>query len=353
MSQAPPVSKNSTPVLDKSKAAKKDPRDQGRPQGPNEETFWTKYSPHYEFPLSSIASLVAHAVIVVLFIAIFAKFWFKGNDDPLPLDMVIAGGGGNPQGVGNGPGDGIVNPTKTENVDNPDNKVTDKAPDQTPELTKPDAPLKLPELTDSGKPVAVSPSVQKALSGIRADAAKDLLGQLAGKGKGGPGDGGGKGRGHGRGEGDLSGDGKQTANIRQQRVLRWTMKFNTFDGDDYRKQLNGLGAIMAVSDGKGGYLVVRDLEHVPVKAEAEDLRSIRRIFWIDSNPQSVASLAEALRMQRPREFIAFFPESLERELLEKELAYKGLQEQDIAETIFEIKPGNGRYVPFVVDQKRK
>jgi hypothetical protein len=359
MSQAPPVGKNSTPVLDKSKVAtkdaKKDPKgkDQGPPEGPNEQTFWTRYSPHYEFPLSTVASVAAHAVVLVL-LAILAFKVFAPTEDPMPFDMVIAGGGGSLDGVGNAPGDGLKSAPKTENVDNQDNKVTpDKQPD-TPNLTKPDAALKLPDFTDSGQPVTVAPTVAKSLAGISNDARQQLLaGVRAGYGKGGSGDGGGKGRGHGRGEGDLSGDGKQTANIRMQRVLRWTMKFNTFDGDDYRKQLDGLGAILAVGDGHEGYLVIRDLKNVPVKAAPEDLKSIRRIFWIDNNAQSVNSLARALGLPVPREFIAFFPESLEKELLEKELAYKGLQEQDIKETTFAIEPGGGRYVPRVVAQQAK
>src|SRR6516162_8334433 len=34
-------------------------------------------------------------------------------------------------------------------------------------------------------------------------------------------------------------DAGATNAIRQKRLLRWTMKFNTNDGDDYRKQLAG------------------------------------------------------------------------------------------------------------------
>jgi hypothetical protein len=204
-----------------------------------------------------------------------------------------------------------------------------------------------------GQLLSVRPSRVKAFEDIGRKALRELADGLGSRGHDGPGTGGGKGDGNGPGTGSGTRPGNGIMSPRMQRVLRWTMKFNTFDGDDYRKQLAGLGAILALDDGHGGYLVIRDLTNVPVKAEPGDLRSLHRIFWIDSNQDSVASLARALGVRPPREFIALFPETVEKELLRKELAFRGLQERDIKETTFEVRQRGGRYTPVVVGQKAK
>src|SRR5262249_18492628 len=83
------------------------------------------------------------------------------------------------------------------------------------------------------------------------------------KGLGGSGRGGAKGKGTGTGEGDLEGPGKSKLSNRQRRMLRWVMVFDTVDGRDYLKQLRGLGAILAIPDGTGGYVIIKDLATVP------------------------------------------------------------------------------------------
>jgi hypothetical protein len=141
---------------------------------------------------------------------------------------------------------------------------------------------------------------------------------------------------------------------RQARVLRWTLKFNTANGNDYRTQLASIGALLAIADGKGGYLVIRNLNRRPAKPVSADLKKIRRVFWIDSNAQSVKGLAAALGLnETPREFIAYFPESLETYLLKKELRYAGRKEADIAETTFEVVKRGTRYDVDVTGQRAK
>jgi hypothetical protein len=54
----------------------------------------------------------------------------------------------------------------------------------------------------------------------------------------------------------------------------------------------------------------------------------------------------------PDHVVAFFPEKLEHRLLEIELAYKGLKEDDIFETKFNVRKVGGGYEPVVVEQKQ-
>src|SRR5581483_11715541 len=116
-------------------------------------------------------------------------------------------------------------------------------------------------------------------------------------GKGGPGSGGGKGAGVGTGVGDAKGSGKRgTMEERQRRVLRWNMVFDTRHGEDYRLQLQSLGAILAIPAGKGPdgqeqFLVIRDLRPgIRLPDKPEDLTSIKRIFWVDGRPESIGPL---------------------------------------------------------------
>jgi hypothetical protein len=145
------------------------------------------------------------------------------------------------------------------------------------------------------------------------------------------------------------------ANDRVKRPLRWTLIFNTRDGHDYKAQLKAFGAILAVPDptNADNYLVIRDLDQKPAQPKPEDISQIHRIYWVDDKPASVRSLATALGIPPPRHFVVFFPQEFEDELLKLELSYRGKQENQIAETRFEVRRGRGgrAYDPVVVSQR--
>ena len=192
----------------------------------------------------------------------------------------------------------------------------------------------------------------QSLSKLSKDARSKLFSSIGpGKGGGGPGRDGGRDTGKDTGKDKFTGPGVNKFSQRQTRVLRWVMKFNTFNGSDYRRQLAGLGAILAFPQADGGYIVYRDLNQKPIKGEVEDIASIKRIFWVDEKKDSIRSLAEAMDVPVPDgPIIAFFPEKLEAELLRKELKFKNKKEEDIKETHFKIRLVGGSYVPEVVDQ---
>jgi hypothetical protein len=326
---------------------------------PPEERFWQRYSPHHEFPLSSVASICLYGLGVLLAWAVIV-FAMKQNEDyaPLPMEPIaIGGGGGSELGEGTvGPGDRPVAPkdvtrdVKPEETPTPNVAVNEaKLDDVTPD------PLTLPEIKElDSRIIEDSSSAVAALSKVSVDARKQLfrgLGPVS-KGKGGSGEGGGKGSGKGTGEGSGTGPGKGTLNVREKRVLRWKMIFNTINGNDYLSQLRELGAILAIPDpAGGGYLVIRDLRHLPAQGQKENLDKIQRIFWIDNQPHSVAALSRALQLRdTPPHIIAFFPESLEKELLDKELRFRGRREDQIKETQFRVKRRGGTYEPVVERQ---
>ncbi len=143
-------------------------------------------------------------------------------------------------------------------------------------------------------------------------------------------------------------------NEREKRMLRWNMKFNTRDGADYLHQLNALGAILAIPVGPNGqFKVIRDLSSRPPPLLDENLSQIQRMWWIDDNQRSVQSLMTAMALNiKPSRVVAFIPAELEDELAKKEVAFKGLKEDQIYATTFEVYPVGGakQYDVHVRDQ---
>jgi hypothetical protein len=343
-----------TPVVN-SKQAKRQ-----RVAAPPAGAFWKKYSPHHEFSLSVTSSAFLHIIgFAVLGGLLFMFLGLYESRQPTVDAVVVAGGGGNPDGVDNKQrGDGVLLPSKeAQDKPQPEDALSNslaKEQLKKPEEVKPELPLpKDPGVRAIEPDTAATDS---RLSAAGSKARKLLSGVLAGQGQGGPGSGGGQGNGKGTGIGNASGPGRANLNQREKRQLRWTMIFNTRSGEDYADQLRGLGAILAIPGPDGEYLVIRDLDrrHRPVQAVQEDLKTLNRIYWVDDKPQSVHSLAMALGIRPiPDHIVAFFPQEVEQELAEKERkAFRG-NEENIAETVFKVEHWGNRYEPVVKELRRK
>jgi hypothetical protein len=308
---------------------------------PPAEEFWQRYSPHHEFPVSSITSVALHIlVIVTLLLGAWAalRLGLLGGDDKLGVDYINLGtlnGVPDRKGIGDGPLSEVVG-------DNP-------RPQQAVELGKlPESNLDPIDLridkNPNGKRLIDPGAVQSELEKLQ-----QLTEEARKKRDSGPG-----------GKGDLSGspngspNGKKLSK-REERQLRWTMIFNTRDGNDYATQLDALGAILAFPAPNGKeYEVIRDLKARPVQGKVEALASIKGIFWIDDKPDSVAGLARALGIKtNPRLFVAFFPVELENKLAQMERDHAGRKEEEIAETRFDIVRSPNGYEPKVTFQSAK
>ncbi len=145
-------------------------------------------------------------------------------------------------------------------------------------------------------------------------------------------------------------DGGETA-VRLKRMARWSLVFNTRDGEDYLHQLDALGAIIGIpTEEPEKFLIIRDLKQP--NPQKEDVTKITLIRWSDTRPDSVAGLARALRLPNvPQTIWAFFPRKFEQQLWKAEHDYKGLQEDQIAETKFQIVRRGDWCVPVVRDQQ--
>jgi hypothetical protein len=338
-----------------------------RPLLPPEEKFWKRYSPHHEFPLSSVTSISLYILggALVFFIGRYMMDWALDFSKPLPVDLVEIGGGsgGSPDGDNKEAGDPNAKGGEEAAANTQIAKTTpDEKPPETDLSTPSLDPLQLPEIkSQDGRLFDESNQAVQALSQIQKDARVKLFDSLKpadGKGPRGSGKGGGPGHGDGTGTGDGTGPGKGgNLNVRQRRVLRWQIDFRVRDVQDHLRQFDGLGAILAVPDPRGGYRVFRDLKHRPLVGKLEDISKINRIWFIDTlqeHPDSVSELSRALGMPPAPHIVAFFPQKLEEQMARDEERFRGVSEDKIdlrEKIVFQVRPAGGGYEVVVAENQ--
>jgi hypothetical protein len=335
---------------------------------PPENSVWIRYHPWIEGVMAHISAWSIHLLVIggaVLWFTYLAyALGFAHAPRSLPMEAVrldIGGGGGNKEGTGTEKG-GDHAPLKEgvqADKDNPGEKTNTVDQNDRPQLTdvqKQDIDVKFPPA--DARLIKQDAGSMQSFASLDKDLRDKLRdGINPSKGNSGTGTGGGTGAGTGTGTGSGTGAGTQRMlNEREKRMLRWSMKFKTRSPADYLRQLQALGAVLAVQSGPDSYEVV-DLTKRPFKPERKDLSTIQKIWWIDDNPQSVQGLLMALGLRLPTSrVIAFIPNEVEDELAKKELAFLHLNEEDIFETTFAVDvPGLGgrKYDLHVIDQKRK
>jgi hypothetical protein len=142
---------------------------------------------------------------------------------------------------------------------------------------------------------------------------------------------------------------------RKRRMLRWRIHFDTKDGNDYAKQLEALGAILAVpADRPGKHRIIRDLSRRPAQGSVEDLARMQRIWFVENDSRSVRALSKALGLRPvPPLIVVFFPQYIEDELVRKELAFAKRKEGEIEETTFRFFRTRAGFRIKAVSQKVK
>jgi hypothetical protein len=304
-----------------------------RPLLPPEERFWQRYSPHNEFPLSGLGAITIYLLLGVLIVAgIKLHPLLAPEPGPLPLTtMDDIPEGDDPNASGVGVGVAPVDPAPGVPAVGPAAPITRTLPkpaegDQPPATIPPDA---------QRDPLDDYPALARGLT-------DPAPGGTAPSGKGIPG---------GNGNGGRPGmPGARPA------PQRWNLVFNIHDGEDYRRQLQGLGAILVIPARDGQLLLVRELTP-PVRLTPTDGKEIVGIGWRDDRAESVGNLTAALGLtEAPRFFIAFFPPDLEGKLrrLEQDFASRsGRQQGQVKQTQFGVtfNRRTNQYEPVVTDQR--
>jgi hypothetical protein len=321
---------------------------------PPEECFWEKYSPHFEFSGASIVSVAFHGTaLILLFLGAFS-FLQGRRSTPVELEPVVIAGGPGKQGNSGGnfgsmaPGSPLGKSDVSEEMFN--RNITPPSVEARPvsQITpKPVQPISIPldERSDpfrqqQPQPPDGVPNLAALLKGAPDGKAKvntGAPGKPGQNGSGTPGNGVPGGKGYSN---DGPGTGTATLSTKQKRQLRWTTLFSTISLRDYLQQLQLVGALVGVQYENREIRMLADVMHRPARLDNSPPPR-DRIFWMDDKPESVRAMANELQLKIvPWRVIAFFPESLERQLLDKELAYGKLygrnNEDQIQETIFRI-----------------
>jgi len=320
-----------------------------------DERLWITYSRKWALPLSALTSPILHILLIGLVIAL--SLWVRHEDDALDIDTVVLAEA--PGGGVNGIDDGMrLGLPQGKDVGEP---VVNRPQSTIPEVTNATVPVShQPPPDDKPVDVDVNGSLHEKFTNLPPlQSLKPLLqglptGSPRATGEGGRGAG--KGTGTGPGEGDGDGAAGRMSQ-KQKRQLRWTLLFNIKSPRDYLDQLGLMKAIVGVQYPDKSIKLIRDPSRRPAVVEAAE-RVPDRIFWMDDSPDSVRALAAELGIKdSPWRMIAFFPASVEEELLHKEHAF-GLvfgreTEDQILETIFQVTDHYGDISISVLRQTGK
>lgn len=322
-----------------------------------DQSRWTRYSPNQEFSLSGLASLALHVAAAAILVLLFQFIIARPIESGMPVEAfsidgeVNSGGGGDPGGnITDGANQPRVERANASELP-PDlravNAVMGPLPDVKEEVL-PDLPV-----VDNSDRIFEQGNAAKSKLDAAGKAPPTPRGSdKASGGRAGPGQGGGEGAGSGVGKGSGTAPGTQ-GSVRQRRNRRWTLTFDTQNGNDYVRQLSLLGVTLVADWGDGNRSMYRKLDTHPVPAETiDEAITKRQMSWHDERPTFVRELTDAMGLTRmPISFKAYFPFRFEEELLQKELAYRGRKEGEIHSTVFRvISEGSG--VRVVVTEQR-
>jgi hypothetical protein len=313
------------------------------PLAPPEEQFWERYSPHYEFPLSSVGSVALHIAALVLFLG---ALWLLSrmtllDTTPVPMRAVsVAGEGDAAEGSGAGG-------HKTEDV-TPDVPQERPIPDARLNEVKEDIKEFLPKVpsAEEGLRPEDLPAVRD-LAKLSDDLRRKLLQGSGNKGAGGAGGTGTAGV-EGKGSG-TQGDPASSAS----RAVRWELVFRTESGKDYVAQLAAMKATLVIPnppDWKSSK-AYRDLGAGRVVGEEFSRDQLPGLYFVDEDAGSAGKVAGAIGLDfSPPLFIAFFPKEIEEELAAKERAFRGRKEGEIFSTKFKVLVRDGKPSITVTEQ---
>jgi len=319
---------------------------------PPAEEFWHKYSPHYEFPISNVASIAIHVLAVGLIIFITTRLMDPEKKAPVPIRGMLVKN--EPQGgLAGEKGGGGGDPMEAKEAEPMD--PLRKLPEVELSREIVAASAWIPELKDNAealKQVVQSPNFDK-LRDLNEDIKKRFAQGIGGtKGKGAET---GTGMGEaGKGSGGTGGPGDATTS--GSRSLRWTIVFKTSSGEDYLKQLAAFEAKVAIPE-PPDWKKNRLFEDITMPNAGKPLSStddLPDMMFKDEDKVSAAKIARALGLTySPPWFIAFFPKSMENKMSDMEKDYRKLKEDQIYSTTFRVVERDGKYEIKVTEQIRK
>ena len=336
---------------------------------PPDEQFWERYSPHHEFPLASVTSLLIHGLAIG--IMVLGGLWYllareSETHKPPTMDVVQLAGGDGLEGLA---GDTSVQGDPKGNLTEvvplqPNNTQAELAPIKSNNLKEaPRVELELPEVG----PMDIKTDLESALAKLAKEAADQAtkeptavkkiampgVGLTKGNSNqtniGGPGKGA---KGVGSGKGGVSGRNKTKAEIY---ASRWHFDISG-SGKDHANKLAAVGVTLAVYHPNGQYLFVQDLRRRPVDLQPGNLEKFKdAVQWENTNPGSLYNLARELKLPYiPAKVVMLLPRDREEKMADEEFRFAksaGRNPQEIRITFFDFRLQNGVYEPVILKQE--
>jgi len=307
------------------------------PDGILEQPFWERYNKRLEMPIG-IAMSILMLAFAVLGAFMLQKLFTTRDKHPVP---VIAFGdddaGNSSEGSGGSQDLALGQMPQPSDVNRADKQA---------EINAVKEEFRERIQVDGGGDVEISEGAAAVLATLDKTLRDKLYGAKAGTGSGTT----------GGTTGNGNGTGGTGADSTSQRGMRWLIKFDTNNGNDYISQMAGLKAILLVPshDGKKFYIFKNPSAPKPlvVATDAElNQMAAEMIRFEDGRPRSVEVVGETLQLDfKPVMFIAYFPRDFEEKLAGLERSYKGKPVDKIKQTTFKVIMKGGKYDLIVTDQ---
>lgn len=315
---------------------------------------WVKYSRDREFPLSAFASAALHlGVLAVVTLGLLSAIIGRQPNKDIPIEVIDFA----PEGGGVGGADDntrLGNHAVKDDVAAVDNLPRPMVTVPTAPLPEAQRPVEKPVIAEGDddaitRQISRLPSLPK-LSPLVRGLPQGKVGNTGSAGRGAGGD-----SGAGNKKGNTAGHANLTP--QQARQLRWTILFSIRNAHDYIEQLRRMNVILGVQFQDRSIKFITNLGQRPARLEPGD-RLPDRIFWVDDNVESIQAMIADLGISGDVwRIVAFFPDSIEQELLRKEkafgAAYGRKSEEDIKETVFRVDDNFGQIRISVVRQEGK
>jgi hypothetical protein len=312
--------------------------------GPPEEEFWESYNKRLEFPISTVAAVLYHVIVIAVLIG--AGRWLLKDPDrsSVPMTLVNVDGwdasGNGSQGSGGEPDPlAIGSPDKFK-----DESKNLPTPEALPDVSMAD----LRKLMDDNGATPISKSNAAAYQFLNDKLKQKMLGGQKGAGPG---------SGNGTDGTAGSGPGGNGADSTRARTLRWVLRFRV-SGEDYVAQLAAMGAVIMVPlpPENEKCLFISDLKNPSPRmaTDSDWSRWGNQVKFSDTRSESVREVCRILGVkENAKSFWAFFPKELQDDLSRKERNYRNRREEDIEETIFRVINRAGGYEVVVDEQTPK
>ncbi|HEY2783910.1 MAG TPA: hypothetical protein VGJ05_02960 [Fimbriiglobus sp.] len=310
---------------------------------PSNATIWQKYNNRLEIPISFASSGLVFTFLIFL-LSLF--LWHPWSSKPRAVQISLCDGL-SLFGEGSPDAAGVADPAKQSELSR--TKAIEPTKPLPPlEGRNPNSPINVgPPEIHLDTPGNFSRDYQLLDEALR----NRLLGQSPGNQPAAGSSAGPQKKAESRGTGADSATG---------RSLRWVMKFNVRNGQDYVSQLGVLKASIIVPvplDNKKMMLFdhLRNPKPGQIATEKDIDRLSKLVRFSDSSDEAVKEISKALGIKEfvPKTFFAFFPREFEEELARKEKEYQGKKPEEVEETKFRVTVKRDKYTIEVVEQKLK